>query len=306
MTEREENQAAFTERWRQEAQRLFAAAPENRVPPEAALRADLAGMQIYQEPLLAVAGAANPLFAELKKEGAIGPHYRTPREWLPSARTVVCYFLPFTEPVRRSNRETSFMASSAWQHGRIEGEEMNLAFRKRLAEWLRLQGYESLVPCQDPRYQVIEPRSSNWSERHAAYIAGLGTFGMSRGLITAKGIAGRFGSVITAAPLAVTERPYQDLYEYCTRCGACAARCPAGAIVPGLDLNQCKSNAACGAFLHPLKVLSAAGGDTRPPEDQGEPYPPVRKIRFGCGKCQVGVPCEGRNPAAKEPEFSKK
>ncbi len=290
----------LSEVFQQEACRIFWAAPENRVPADVALRRDLAGMEIYEEPLFAVADAADPLFETLKQESVIGPHFLTPREWLPSARTVLCYFLPFTEPVRRSNRINPSLPSSEWQHGRIEGEEMNLAYRKRLAKWLQQQGYESLVPCEDPRFQVSEPRSSNWSERHAAFIAGLGTFGMSRGLITAKGIAGRFGSVITAAPLEVTVRPYRELYEYCTRCGACAARCPAGAIVPGPDLNQCKSNVVCGDFLHPVKVLSTAGGDTRPPEDQGEPYPAVRKVRFGCGKCQVGVPCESQNPTAGE------
>ena len=38
--------------------------------------------------------------------------------------------------------------------------------------------------------------ASNWSERHVAYVCGLGTFGC-QGLITSKGLAGRFGSIIT-------------------------------------------------------------------------------------------------------------
>jgi epoxyqueuosine reductase QueG len=35
--------------------------------------------------------------------------------------------------------------------------------------------------------------SSNWSERHAAYTAGLGTFGLCDGLITPLGKAMRVG-----------------------------------------------------------------------------------------------------------------
>ena len=72
--------------------------------------------------------------------------------------------------------------------------------------------------------------ASTWSERHAAYVAGLGTFSLSKHLITEKGLCGRFGSVITDAPLEVTPRPYTDPYEYCTFCGACVPRCPARAI----------------------------------------------------------------------------
>jgi len=36
--------------------------------------------------------------------------------------------------------------------------------------------------------------ASSWSERHAAYAAGLGTFSLNDALITPKGIAHRLGS----------------------------------------------------------------------------------------------------------------
>ena len=38
--------------------------------------------------------------------------------------------------------------------------------------------------------------ASTWSERHAAYASGLGTFGLSDGLITPRGQAMRCGSVV--------------------------------------------------------------------------------------------------------------
>ena len=100
-----------------------------------------------------------------------------------------------------------------------------------------------------------------------AFVCGMGTFGLSKGLITERGVAGRFGSVIVDAPLEVTPRPYTDIYEYCTKCGACM-RCPAGAIT----LEEGKSHEKCSAYVHTLRVK----------------YAP----RFGCGKCQVKVPCE--------------
>ena len=37
---------------------------------------------------------------------------------------------------------------------------------------------------------------SDWSERHIAYVAGQGTFSLSDGFITERGIAHRCGSVV--------------------------------------------------------------------------------------------------------------
>ena len=116
--------------------------------------------------------------------------------------------------------------------------------------------------------------ASNWSERHAAFAAGLGTFSLTRGLITKRGMAGRFGSVIVDLPLEVSPRPYREPYEYCIRCGACARRCPAGAI----SLERGKEQAPCKAYLGRQKQL----------------YAP----RYGCGKCQTAVPCEAGIPIA--------
>ena len=45
--------------------------------------------------------------------------------------------------------------------------------------------------------------ASTWSERHVAYVSGLGTFGLSGGLITAKGQAVRLGSVDSPGPYPV-------------------------------------------------------------------------------------------------------
>lgn len=152
-----------------------------------------------------------------------------------------------------------------------------------MAESLAGMGLPSVVPAADPRFafsHVACERSgpgdfrveSAWSERHAAFACGLGTFGLSRGLITERGMAGRFGSLVTAAPLEPTPRAYSGVDEWCTRCGACARRCPVGAI----DAGRGKNNALCEGWCFEMDA------------------------RFGledaCGKCQVRVPCESRRP----------
>jgi len=142
------------------------------------------------------------------------------------------------------------------------------------------------VPAIDPRFEAVHNGNkfheygcvtertfgSNWSERHAAYVCGLGTFGLSKGMITERGMAGRFASVIIEEQLETDERPYTDVYEYCTGCGACARRCPANAI----DLKKGKDHIACRAWLLRMSEIHAP--------------------RYGCGLCQTGVPCESCRP----------
>jgi epoxyqueuosine reductase QueG len=74
-----------------------------------------------------------------------------------------------------------------------------------------------------------------WSERHAAFAAGVGTFGLHQGLITTRGVFGRLASVVTTLKLEPTIRPYREVYGYCLyahdgSCSACVTRCPSGAV----------------------------------------------------------------------------
>jgi epoxyqueuosine reductase len=90
--------------------------------------------------------------------------------------------------------------------------------------------------------------ASNWSERHAAYATGLGTFGLCDGLITPVGKSmNRGSSVIARIDIPHTERPHKTHREYCLffsegSCGACITRCPAGVISKtGHDKEKCKA-----------------------------------------------------------------
>lgn len=86
--------------------------------------------------------------------------------------------------------------------------------------------------------------ASNWSERHVAYISGLGTFGLSDGLITQAGKAHRCGSVVVEMALESTPREYTHYMEYCQHnkgCNACAKQCSANAIsAEGHDKLKCR------------------------------------------------------------------
>jgi epoxyqueuosine reductase len=244
--------------------------PENRLPD---------GRIIFDAPLLGFASAADPIFSEFRKESVIGPAFRLPEDWLIDAVTVISYFLPFHEAIRRSNYGGP-PPSVEWLHSRFLGESFNEKMRLFIVTELEGAGGRAVAPALHPLYKAdYTVWSSNWSERHAAYAAGLGSFGLHRGLITEKGVAGRFGSVITNLHFPVTPRSGNSYYQNCPylveqSCGACIDRCPAGAITTdGKDKSRCYNY----MFIQDRV------------KDLRESFGYRHSV---CGKCQVDVPCE--------------
>lgn len=232
---------------------------------------ELDGLKLWETDILfGVASADDPIFTEYKKQGIIGPHHISPKEWLPEAQSVISFFLHYSDRVRQSNYEQGY-PSVEWLYGRIEGDYLNIAIRKLICEKLIESGEKAIAPSDDPRWKRIE-YNSNWSERHAAYAAGLGTFSLTRSLITKKGCAGRYGSIITSAKFEPTPRPYTDPFEYCNKCGACFPRCPMNAVS-----KNGKEQQPCYHMVHEIVQIQSAP-------------------RFGCGKCQTKVPCENGIP----------
>ncbi len=249
----------------------------NSVPEDSALIPECAGIRMYGRPLVGVSSAQDEIYKKYKNPAIVGENHMLPSEWMESAKSVISIFNPFTQHIKNSNAGGG-MPSCAWLHGRIEGQAYVAAAAQALAAYLRSNGAEAMVPAADERFTVYrEPKIySNWSERHAAYCAGLGTFSLNRAVITKKGIAGRFCSVITDIELAADEREYAGLYDNCSLCGACRRACPADAI----NKNG-KVHVPCFTFLKKVN----------------KQYPSY----YGCGKCQCGMPCEGSIPP-KNPE----
>jgi epoxyqueuosine reductase QueG len=257
--------------------------PRNRVSKKTAISARSEGLLLYEDLLFAVASADDPLFASFKAPEIIGAHFMTPREWLPEARSVISIFGIFGAKVRESNRGGG-RPSEEWLHGRIEGHTFICCLGERLKIFLTKNGHQCVIPSMDKRFRgngasarpgsgISVPFTSNWSERHVAFACGLGTFGLSKSLITRRGSAGRMISLITDLSLPSSERPYESPYEYCSHCGKCVKNCPVGAI----SMKEGKRHLPCSSFLDKTHKW----------------YAP----RYGCGKCQTDVPCERQNPA---------
>lgn len=271
----------------------FAAeSPENRMPTSER-------EVIFDEPVVHYADADDPIFEEYKR--IIGEEHQPPREALDEAYentlladriSVISWILPITEPTRRSNSVETRTPSRLWSHTRWFGEKFNEALRQHVVASLKAEGFLAVAPGVPPLIKMFNNEKglySNWSERHIAYAAGLGTFSLSDGFITERGIAHRCGSVVTSLDLPASNReasgPYANCLTYAgEKCGLCIERCPTGAISEnGHDKIK------CGGYLREIGYNPAMFKDG---------YDLETSVA-GCGLCQAGVPCEAVNPTRR-------
>jgi len=255
----------------------------------------------WDEPLIGFASGNDPLFFDYKT--IIGSFHLTPRELISTAlkergRTllpsemeqisVIAWILPAAEDIRKSNRKEEEFPSKLWTYARHFGEAFNQALRKHVVDYLEDLGYVAVAPLLLPSSRSFRDEKagwvSSWSERHAAYACGLGTFSLNDGFITPKGMAIRVGSVVTLLKLTSSEKKYQYPKENCLvfrneKCGKCIPRCPAGAITEkGHDKDKCQ------------EYIDSETLDAKRKEYGIENPPPA------CGLCQTGVPCEYQIP----------
>ncbi|MDR0596088.1 MAG: hypothetical protein LBG50_00900, partial [Clostridiales Family XIII bacterium] len=197
------------------------AAAENFVPEDKALEPGLGAMRIFDAPLVGVCGADDSYLLSLTDSDEANLSIMPPGEWLPGARSVISVYFPLSKRVRESNRGKG-PVSLEWLHGRIEGQGCVEAATRYLLEVIENIPAEgagaddgannsaravagvstsnsagtgaarAVAPSLDERFQITKLDGGsptrryrvNWSERHAAYAAGLGTFAMPGGIIT--------------------------------------------------------------------------------------------------------------------------
>ena len=254
----------------------------------------------YDEPLVGFSSGADPLYEEIATD--IGPPSQTPAEIFratfpdlaiePGELTVISWILPQTRQTCLDNRKEDLYPSERWIRAKHFGRDVSRELSSHLVKILQDAKIPAVNPTTTPFFtiQLTETYglASTWSERHAAYVSGLGTFGLCDGLITPVGKAMICGSIIAQMKIPPTTRPYTDHQASCLffangTCGICIKRCPVGAITPlGHDKELCRKHCFEGALPY---VRRTYGID-----------------EYGCGLCQTGVPCEHRNPVrTKEP-----
>lgn len=260
------------------------------------------GGPIFDEPLVGFADGDDSIFQEYKS--IIGEFHLAPREalekYLRNSKAgeqkrlptvnVVSWVLPVTHETRLSLRRESVVPSLRWNHTRWHGQAFIDELSHYLVSLLERLGYHAVAPELADFYRMLaspDDLASNWSQRHIAYAAGLGTFSLSDGFITPRGIALRCGSVVCDVPLPPSHRTYQNHLANCLfyrdgSCRRCIERCPAGAISEqGHDKRRCAD-----FLLNEQKVILKELG-----REEG-----YTGYYLGCGLCQTKVPCEDRIP----------
>jgi epoxyqueuosine reductase len=292
MTFSDQNKAEFQAKAAQmieeEIKSFTAKSDLNLMPPEK-------NSPIFDSPLVRFADGDDPLFTQYKS--IIGPGHLTPREALSKACniapdalgpvSVISWILPITEETCKSERRETEIPSRLWSYTRWYGEIFNDALRHYLTGFLAGKGYLAAAPAIQSYFKRESNEKgffSNWSERHVAYTAGQGTFSLSDGFITDRGIAHRCGSVVVNLKLPASPRTAVGPYDNCLfyadgSCNVCVARCPAGAITEkGHDKIKCQDYAR---------------------DNLGHLKDEYGVSIVGCGLCQAKVPCEFKNPTGK-------
>jgi epoxyqueuosine reductase QueG len=237
-------------------------------------------LPFWRTPLVSPFSVEGRDLSWLKK--AVSPSHLLPRDILPGAKSVVSFFIPFTGEVVLGNREGE-SDSEEWALCYIKTNELIAKIGIRLEKLFASAGFQTgTIPAT---HNFDEERLvSDWSHRHIARLAGLGSFGLNNMLITEKGCCGRFGSVVSEWDYPGPQpSPAEEkcLYRRKGTCGICVDRCSAGAYgkdteSPGnIHFNRkrcyerCLENAEC------YKALGLADV---------------------CGKCLTGLPCSLRAP----------
>lgn len=124
--------------------------PFNYVSAEEALSPEMVGLRIYDEPAWGFGDADDPMFRDMQKREAVGPQFMLPGQWLEGAKSVISFFLPSTDAVKRSNIGGE-LPSKQWLHARIQGQRMVIKLCEFVRDLLQEQGARCVIPATDKR-----------------------------------------------------------------------------------------------------------------------------------------------------------
>lgn len=227
----------------------------------------------WKKPLIGYADVNHPIIRDLKSI-VIDTHH-LPEEVIDDAKIIVVYFIPFKEEIIFSNIDVADnYASTEWADAYKDTNDMLAEIKKYLIEKIREYGYHADY-CKD--ISMIEDiYYSNYSERHLAYVAGLGTFGLNNLLISKDGCCGRIGSIVTNLDV-IADAPLERercLYKANGSCKLCIDPCFMDALSTDESFKRDKCFQACyrNEELHGGREYSV------------------------CGKCSVGLPCSLKAP----------
>ena len=181
------------------------------------------------------------------------PEAFRPASLFPGTKTVIVIGFPVSLPIVDT-------APSIWYHELYRTVNILLdTSGYRIAGFLTRSGVPSVSVPRDGYGSITtlkEKPVAFFSHRHAAYLAGLGTFGINNMLLTPQfGPRVRFTSIFTAA-----EIPPDPLMKkpLCTQCMRCVRACPVHAISGGEYPESLTDKKACATRSAALQQRSCS------------------------------------------------
>ena len=226
----------------------------------------------WKEAIVNFADAKDPQFKKLKE--IVSASHAMPEDIISDAKSVIAYFIPFSEEIANSNIEGKY-SSKEWAKAYVETNQLisniNDNLKNKLAE-------KDIKVATMPATSNFDEDNliSDWSHRHVAYIAGLGTFGLNNMLITDKGCAGRIGTIVSNINLesSVKIKEERCLKKAGYNCNKCIDRCVIDALTESdFDRFSCYELLLENDSLYSNLALTDV-----------------------CGKCCVDLPCSFKNP----------
>ena len=230
----------------------------------------------WQRPLL-VSASIDQRFQQLP---SITYHdHLYPQDLLPTAKSVVVFFIPFKKELIKDNRPGDRPCRN-WGLAYVQTNDLIARLSNALGDLLAEHGFRSGLTPATHNFDEVE-LMARWSHKHLGYLAGLGRFGVHCMLITPAGCMGRLGSLVTEVELgdhSLMETEEACLVKAGQKCGKCMEVCPVQALEEEkFDRRRCwerlKEN------RHSLSYFSD-----------------LPETTHVCGKCAALMPCSFRNP----------
>jgi epoxyqueuosine reductase QueG len=168
-----------------------------------------------------------------------------PQSIYPETRTVIVIGLPVSLPIVETAPSIYYMELYKTVNSMLDSKACEIA------NFLNKKGYSSIYVPRDGYGDVkilIEKPIAFFSHKHAAFLAGLGSFGHNNVLLTPEfGPRVRFTSIFTSAQIEADPITSKDI---CIHCLMCVKNCPVGAIPktgefpPPVDKKRCAIRSA--------------------------------------------------------------
>ena len=206
-----------------------------------------------------------------------------PSAILPGARSVIILGVPVQRTILATTPSTYYS-----DHSRNVNAVEDIAAQRLVME-LIIRGHAAVSVARDGYQWNEELRlqtSSFFSHRHAAYLAGMGTFGVNNMILTERyGPRIRLASLITTAELP-SGIPLDK--QLCTKCMRCVSKCPVNATVSVLypdgitDKKRCVGRATVlrSAATNPCAICTfvcPVGADFNDPMPEDDAVSNIRR-----------------------------